>query len=42
MLVKGKTEPIAGFRVLGRGLRRSALDGRDDRILSRFVGRDAD
>jgi class 3 adenylate cyclase/tetratricopeptide (TPR) repeat protein len=37
--VKGKSEPIAGFEVLGRGSRRSYLDASDERALSRFVGR---
>ncbi len=37
--VKGKSEPIVAFKVEGRGARKSALEGRDERTLSRFVGR---
>ena len=37
--VKGKAEPIMGFRVLGPGTRRSPLEGREERALSQFVGR---
>ena len=40
MHVKGKGEPVSGFIVLGRGLRRSPLEGRDDRALIGFVGRE--
>jgi class 3 adenylate cyclase len=39
MRVKGKSEPIVGFTVRGRGPRRSPLEGNDERILGRFVGR---
>jgi len=37
--VKGKSAPVAAFKVLGRGHRVSRLDGRDERTLSHFVGR---
>ncbi len=37
--VKGKTEAVGAFRILGLGTRRSPLDGREDRPLSPFVGR---
>ena len=37
--VKGKAEPVAVYTVLGRGLRRSALETRLGHVLSHFVGR---
>jgi class 3 adenylate cyclase/tetratricopeptide (TPR) repeat protein len=40
--VKGRTEPVVVFRLLGVGSRRSALEGLEPRALSRFVGRDRD
>ena len=38
--VKGRTEPVVVFRLLGAGLRRSPLEGLGPRGLSHFVGRD--
>jgi class 3 adenylate cyclase len=38
--VKGRSEPVVVFRILGAGPRRSPLEGHDQRTLSRFVGRD--
>jgi class 3 adenylate cyclase len=38
--VKGKTEPVTAWRVLGRLPRRSPLAGREERALSPFVGRE--
>jgi class 3 adenylate cyclase/tetratricopeptide (TPR) repeat protein len=38
--VKGRTEPVIVFRLLGVGLRRSPLEGLGPRGLSHFVGRD--
>ena len=38
--VKGKGEPVPGYRVLGLGPRRSPLEGLGPRSLSRFVGRE--
>ena len=40
LTVKGKTEPVSAFRVVGLGKRRSSLEGREQRALSRFVGRE--
>ena len=37
--VKGKTEPVMRYKVLGVGPRRSPLAGREERALSPFVGR---
>jgi len=37
--VKGKAEPVAVYTVLGRGLRRSAMEMRLGHVLSHFVGR---
>jgi class 3 adenylate cyclase/tetratricopeptide (TPR) repeat protein len=38
--VRGRSEPVVVFRLLGIGSRRSALDHAGPRGLSRFVGRD--
>ncbi len=38
--VKGKAEAITAYRVVGLGTRRSWVEGREDRALSRFVGRE--
>jgi len=37
--VKGRSEPVPVFKVTGVGTRRSPLEGREDRALSQFVGR---
>jgi class 3 adenylate cyclase/tetratricopeptide (TPR) repeat protein len=38
--VKGKTEPVQAYRVLGLASRRSPLAARSERPLTRFVGRE--
>ncbi len=38
--LKGKSGPVAAYRLLGAGPRRSPLEGEAHRALSRFVGRD--
>jgi class 3 adenylate cyclase len=38
--VKGKTEPVTLYKVLGTHPRRSPLASRGDRVLSQFVGRE--
>ncbi len=38
--VKGKSEPVAAYRLVGLAARRSALDERPTRSLGRFVGRE--
>src|SRR5438093_2628833 len=38
--VKGKSEPITRYKVLGLGPRRAPLAGREERVLSPFVGRE--
>src|SRR5207245_9325151 len=40
--VKGKSEPVAAYRLLGLAPRRSALEERPTRSLGRFVGRERD
>ena len=38
--VKGKAEPVTCYKVLGVGPRRAPLAGREERVLSPFVGRE--
>ncbi len=38
--IKGKPEPVAAFRIVGLGTRRSRIEPQEDRPLSPFVGRE--
>ncbi len=40
--VRGRSSPVAIYRVAGLGTRRSPLEAPDERLLSHFVGRDRD
>ncbi len=38
--VKGKSDPVRAYKVVGPGSRRSRLEGSDAQLLTRFVGRE--